>query len=224
MTIRDWPITERPRERLLTQGAEVLSDGELLAVLLGSGTRGGSAVELARQLISAFGSLHDLLSATREKCLGQRGIGPARYASLQAALELARRHYRQPLEFGAALTSPQATLTFLRGQLRDLPYEQFCCLYLDAGHRLLAFEKLFRGAPTGAQVPAGEVAKTALTHHAAGVILAHNHPSGDEEPSRADRALTRRLRDALALVDVRVVDHVIVGHERCISFAERGLI
>jgi DNA repair protein RadC len=224
MTIRDWPITERPRERLLAYGAKVLSDGELLAVLLGSGNRGGTAVELARQLISTFGSLHDLLNANRDKCLDQRGIGPARYASLQAALELARRHYCEPLRSCPALSSPHATHAFLRAQLRHRPYELFCCLYLDGDHRLLAFEELFRGGLKGAEVPTGELVKTALTHHAAGIILAHNHPTGDEEPSLADRALTRRIRDALSLVDVRVVDHVIVGQTRCVSFADRGLI
>lgn len=224
MTIRDWPITERPRERLLAHGPKVLSDGELLAVLLGSGNRGGTAVELGRQLISEFGSLHEVLNAARDKCLGQRGMGPARYASLQAALELARRHYCTPLRHGAVLSAPEATRIFLRSQLRDRPYEVFCCLYLDRDFRLLAFEELFRGGPKGAEVPIGEVVKTALTHHAAGVILAHNHPSGDEQPSSADRLLTRRLRDALALVEVQVVDHVIVGQSRWFSFADRSLI
>lgn len=224
MAIRDWPITERPRERLLAHGAKFLTDGELLAVLLGSGNRGASAVELARQLISRFGSLHDVLNATRDKCLGQRGIGPARYASLQAALELARRHYSEPLRLRSALNGPEATRAFLVAQLRDRTYEQFCCVYLDGNHGLLAFEELFRGGPDWTKVPVGELVKTALTHHAKGVILAHNHPSGDPEPSPADRALTRRIRDALALVDVRVVDHVIVGHRGCASFAERGLV
>lgn len=224
MTIRDWPITERPRERLLTHGAKVLTDGELLAVLLGSGTRGGSAVELGRQLIASFGSLHAVLNATRDKCLHQRGIGPARYASLQAALELARRHYHEPLKFGATLNRPDVTCAFLVAQLRHLTYEQFCCLYLDGHHRLLAFEELFRGGPDWTRVPAGELAKTALARNAVGVILAHNHPSGDAEPSTADRALTRRIRDALSLVDVRLIDHIIVGHNGCVSLAERGLI
>jgi DNA repair protein RadC len=224
MTIRDWPITERPRERLLAHGAKILTDGELLAVLLGSGNRGGSAVELGRQLISKFGSLHDVLNATRDKCLGQRGIGPARYASLQAALELARRHYGEPLRVRANLNRPEATRAFLLAQLRDRTYEQFCCVYLDSHHRLLGFEELFRGASDWTRVPIAELVKAALMHHASGVILAHNHPSGDPEPSAADRFLTRRIRDALALVEVRVVDHIVVGHTGCTSFAERGLL
>ena len=224
MTIRDWPITERPRERLLTHGAKVLTDGELLAVLLGSGNRGGSAVELGRQLIASFGSLHAVLNATREKCLHHRGIGPARYASLQAALELARRHFCEPLQLGCTLKRPEMIYAFLASQLRHRTYEQFCCLYLDGHHRLLAFEELFRGGRDWTKVPTGELVKAALTRNAAGVILVHNHPSGDAEPSPADRQLTRKLRDALALVDVRLVDHIVVGHEGCVSFAARGLI
>jgi DNA repair protein RadC len=222
MTIRDWPVTERPRERLLTHGPKVLTDGELLAVLLGSGNRGGSAVELGRQLIASFGSLHAVLNATREKCLHHRGIGPARYASLQAALELARRHYCEPLQFGSTLNRPEMIYAFLASQLRHRAYEQFCCLYLDGHHRLLAFEELFRGGRDWTKVPTGELVKSALVRNAAGVILAHNHPSGDAEPSPADRQLTRKLRDALALVDVRLVDHIVVGHGGCVSFAAAG--
>ena len=224
MTIRDWPRTERPREKLLDNGPKMLSDGELLAVLLGSGNRGGSAVELARQLIVEFGSLRDFLNAERSKCLGQLGIGPARYASIQAALELARRHYREPLRIGSLLSAPEATRTFLMSQLRDRPYEVFCCLHLDARHRLIVFEELFRGTIDEASVYPREVVREVMRHNSAAVIFAHNHPSGGVEPSPADELITRRLKETLALVEVRVLDHIIVADTRCLSFADRGLL
>jgi DNA repair protein RadC len=224
MTIRHWPKTERPREKLLERGAHSLSDAELLALLLGSGTQGRSAVEVARTLIAEFGSLRDLLSADRPRCLRQRGIGPARYAALQAAVELARRHFREALRVGSALVAPEATRKFLLAQLRDRPYEVFCCLYLDSRHRLIAFEELFRGTIDAAGVHPREVLRQTLLHNAAALILAHNHPSGVHEPSQADEFVTRRLKDALALVDVRVLDHIIVGDGQCFSFSEHGLL
>lgn len=223
-SIRHWPRSERPREKLIERGAQALSDAELLAVLLGSGRRGMSAVELARELLVEFGSLRELLSADRARCLGQAGLGPARYSILQAALELARRHYRETLRVGPALTAPEATRAFLLAQLRDRPYEVFCCLHLDNRHRLIAFEELFRGTIDGASVHPREVVRQTLSHNSAAVIFAHNHPSGVAEPSQADELITHRLRDALALVDVRVLDHVIVGDGRCLSFAEQGLL
>jgi DNA repair protein RadC len=224
MTIRDWPEGERPREKLLEHGEHALSDAELLALLFGSGIRGASAVEMARGLITQFGSLRDLLSAERGACLAQTGIGPARYAILKAALELARRHFREALRFGPALTAPEATRNFLLAQLRDRPYEIFCCLYLDSRHRLIAFEELFRGTIDRAGVHPREVLRQTLLHNAAAVILAHNHPSGVLEPSQADELITRRLKEALALVDVRVLDHFIIGDGHCFSFSEHGLI
>jgi DNA repair protein RadC len=224
MSIRHWPNGERPREKLLERGAQALSDAELLALLLGSGTRGKSAVELARKLISEFGSLRNLLTAEAARCLAQTGIGPARYAILNAAIELARRHFREALRLGPALTAPEATRNFLLAQLRDRPYEVFCCLYLDNRHRLIAFEELFRGTIDRAGVHPREVLRQTLMHNAAAVILAHNHPSGVLEPSQADELITRRLRDALALVDVRVLDHVIIGDGHCYSFSEHGLL
>jgi len=224
MTIRDWPKGERPREKLIARGAASLSDGELLAVLLGSGVRGGSAVQLASTLLNEFGSLREFLNAGRKVCLSQHGLGLARYAILQAALELARRHYCEPLRVGSALTAPEATRTFLVAQLRDRPYEVFCCLHLDSRHRLIAFEELFRGTIDSASVHPREVARQALAHNASAVILAHNHPSGVLEPSQADELITRRLKDALALIDIRVADHIIVGDTRCLSFAEQGLL
>jgi len=224
MTIRDWPLTERPREKLLEHGAQVLSDAELLALLLGSGTRGRNAVELARTLISDFGSLRNLLSADGPRALARRGVGPARYAIMQAALELTRRHFREALRLGPTLAAPEMTRTFLLAQLRDRPYEVFCCLYLDNRHRLIVFEELFRGTIDRAGVHPREVLRQTLMHNAAAVIFAHNHPSGVLEPSQADELITRRLKEALALVDVRVLDHFIVGEGMCFSFAEHGLL
>ncbi|HET7197156.1 MAG TPA: DNA repair protein RadC [Burkholderiales bacterium] len=224
MAIRHWPHRERPRERLIERGAHALSDAELLAVLLGSGVHGQSAVELARTLIGEFGSLRELLNAERAILTRRRGIGPARYAVLKAALELARRHFREALRVGPALAAPEATRTFLLAQLRDRPYEVFCCLYLDNRHRLIVFEELFRGTIDRAGVHPREVLRQTLVHNAAAVIFAHNHPSGVLEPSQADELITRRLKEALALVDVRVLDHFIIGEGTCFSFSEHGLL
>jgi len=224
ISIRHWPHAERPREKLLERGAQALSDAELLGILLGAGVRGHSALDLARTLIAEFGSLRALLSAERARLLLQRGIGPARYAVLRAALELARRHFREALQAGPALAAPEATRTFLLAQLRDRPYEVFCCLYLDNRHRLIGFEELFRGTIDRAGVHPREVLRQALAHNAAAVILAHNHPSGVLEPSQADELITRRLKEALGLLDVRVLDHFIIGDGLCFSFAEHGLL
>jgi DNA repair protein RadC len=224
MTTRHSPDAERPREKLLARGAHALSDAELLGVLLGSGIRGCSAVELARALIGEFGSLRELMNAERARFRARCGIGPARYAVLKAALELARRHFREALRVGPALAAPETTRSFLLAQLRDRPYEVFCCLYLDNRHRLIAFEELFRGTIDRAGVHPREVLRQTLAHNAAAVILAHNHPSGVLEPSQADELITRRLRDALALIDVRVLDHFIIGDGTCFSFSEAGLL
>jgi DNA repair protein RadC len=224
MTIRDWPIALRPREKLLTEGPGRLSDAELLAVLFGSGCRGVSAVDLGDRLIREFGSLRDLMTAGRERCHSTPGLGVRRYGLLQAALELTRRHYRQEAAAGPPLESPAATRAFLVAELRDRPFEVFCCLFLDNRHRLIAFDELFRGTIDGASVHPREVVRQALYRNAAAVILAHNHPSGVAEPSQADELITHRLKDALALVDIRVLDHLIVGDNRCTSFAERGLL
>jgi DNA repair protein RadC len=224
MSIRDWPAADRPREKLLELGAAALSESELLAIFLRTGTRGCSALDVARELLTHFGSLRALLTCNREEALAQRGLGPARYAALQAALELARRHYQEIMFVGPAMNNPRATREFLRMKLRDLPHEVFCCLYLDNRHRVIAFEELFRGTIDGATVHPREVVKRALAANAAAVILAHNHPSGVAEPSQADELITRRLKEALALVDIRVLDHIVVGDCRCESFAERGLL
>ena len=224
MTIRDWPEQERPREKLLLQGPERLTDAELLAVLFGSGCRGRSAVDVGGDLLRHFGSLRGLLRADREQCRATPGLGARRYGLLQAALEVSRRHYRQEVAAGPALESPTATRNFLVAQLRDRPFEVFCCLFLDNRHRLIAFEELFRGTIDGASVHPREVVRQALRCNAAAVILAHNHPSGVAEPSQADELITLRLKDALGLVDIRVLDHLIVGDSRCVSLAERGVL
>jgi DNA repair protein RadC len=224
LTIPEWPESERPREKLLERGAQALSDAELLALLLGSGIKGRSAVDVARSLIADFGSLRELLSADRPRWEGKPGIGPARYATLMASIELARRHFREPLRSSSALSAPDFTRKFLLAQLRDRPYEVFCCLFLDNRHRLIAFEELFRGTIDGASVHPREVVRQALLHNAASVIIAHNHPSGVADPSQADEGVTRRVRQALALVDVRLLDHLIVGDGRCFSFSEHGLL
>ena len=223
LTIREWPEAERPREKLLGRGARALSDAELLALLLGSGIPGCSAVGMARSLMKDFDGLRDLLSAPLARWR-RKGIGLARYAAVQAAVELAKRHLLEEMRIGSPLTSPQATHRYLQAQLRDRPYEVFCCLYLDNRHRLIAFEELFRGTVDCAQVHPREVLRQALLHNASAVILAHNHPSGVLEPSPADDFITRRLKDLLALMDVRIVDHIIVGDSRCYSFAEAGLL
>ncbi len=224
LAIRKWPVSERPREKLLERGAQALSDAELLALLLGSGTKGHSAVDIARSLIADFGSLRELLSADRPRWKGRLGIGPARYATLMASLELARRHFKESLRTSSALSAPDFTRRFLLAQLRDRHYEVFCCLFLDNRHRLIAFEEIFRGTIDGASVHPREVVRQALLRNAASVIIAHNHPSGVAEPSLADEGVTRRLRQALALIDVRLLDHVIVGDGQCFSFCEQGLL
>ncbi|MBV6416353.1 MAG: hypothetical protein CMLOHMNK_00895 [Steroidobacteraceae bacterium] len=224
MAIHHWPPRERPREKLLHFGVQALSDAELIALVFGSGTAGHDAVALARDLLLQSGSLRGLLAADRTTCCRLRGVGVARWCRLQASLEVARRHYQEPLRERPMLDAPRHTADFLVAQLRDRPYEVFCCLHLDSRHRLIAFDELFRGTIDGASVHPREVVRQALAHNAAAVILAHNHPSGVAEASQADELITRRLRDALALMDIRVLDHFIVGDGACLSFAERGLL
>ena len=222
MAIRDWPAADRPREKLLAKGAQALSEAELLAIFLRTGVKGQSALDLARLMLKHYGSLRALLAAEQKDLCGMKGLGPAKYAQLQAALEMARRHLGEPLERGKPLADPAATRRYLQARLRDIPYEVFACLHLDNRHRLIAFEELFRGTIDGASVPPREVVRQALKHNAAALIFAHNHPSGVAEPSDADRRLTTRLKDALALVDIRVLDHFVVGDGEVSSFAERG--
>jgi DNA repair protein RadC len=222
MSIRDWPAAERPREKLLAQGAAALSDAELLAIFLRTGLPGLSAVDMARQLLRDFGSLRALLEAELPDFASHAGLGPAKFAQLQAVLEMARRHLAERLQRDSALESPQAVRDYLKARLRHEPHEVFACLFLDARHRVLAFEALFQGSIDGASVYPRQVVKRALAHNAAALILTHNHPSGVAEPSQADRSLTLRLKEALALVDVRVLDHFIVGDGEPQSMAELG--
>lgn len=223
-SMRDWPAGERPREKLFSRGAAALSDAELVALVLGSGRRGYTAVDCARDALLKFGSVRGLLSATPHALVQHRGIGPARAARLGAAMELVKRSLGQTLHRLGTLTSPAATARFLRAQLRDLQHEVFCCLLLDNRNRVIRFEELFRGTIDTASVHPREVVKLALAHNAAAVILAHNHPSGVAEPSQADERITARLRQALGLVDIRVLDHFVVGDDAAVSFVERGLL
>ncbi|WP_028475255.1 RadC family protein [Nevskia ramosa] len=222
MSITDWPEDERPREKLLRHGATVLSDAELLAIFLRTGVVGRSAVDLARDLLIRFGSLRGLLKASREDFCAAHGLGDAKYAQLQAVMEIARRHLAEAMNERTSLPNPAATRDFLRLKLRDLDHEVFCALFLDSQNQVLGFETLSIGTINAADVYPREVLKKALRAQAAAVIFAHNHPSGIAEPSLADRTLTNRLRDALALIDVRVLDHFVVGEGQPVSFAERG--
>jgi len=224
MPITDWPREERPREKLLSRGAQALSDAELLAIFLRTGTRGKTAVDLARELLDTFGTLRNLLAADSQHFCACRGLGQAKYVQLQAVLEMSRRHLGETLSRGDALSCPDDTRAYLKARLRDYPFEVFGCLFLDNRHRVIRFEELFRGTIDGASVHAREVVRRALDHNAAAVILAHNHPSGVAEPSAADTRITERLRQALSLIDVRVLDHLIVGDAEVTSLAERGLI
>ena len=224
MAITDWPAEERPREKLLLRGAQALSDAELLAIFLRTGLPGKSAVDLARELLQEFGGLRPLLDADCSAFCRGKGLGEAKYVQLQASLELSRRHLLTTLQRGDALTSPGHTRRYLSAQLRDRHQEVFACLFLDNRHRVLGYEELFYGTVDGASVHPREVVRRCIAHNAAAVILAHNHPSGVAEPSRADEQITGRLRDALALVDVRVLDHMVVGDGEIVSLAERGLL
>ncbi|MBI2993542.1 MAG: DNA repair protein RadC [Gammaproteobacteria bacterium] len=224
MPIRDWPVAERPREKLLQQGPASLSDAELLAIFLRTGANGRTAVDVARDLLLAFDGLRPLLDAGRAEVCAIHGLGSAKFAQLRAALELGRRYLAATLKRDTVLNSPEHTRAFLKSRLRPYSREVFACLFLDNRHRVISFDELFEGTIDGASVHPREVVKRALHHNAAAVILAHNHPSGVAEPSHADRAITLRLRDALALVDVRVLDHFVVGDAEVVSFAERGLL
>ncbi|VVN74553.1 RadC family protein [Pseudomonas fluorescens] len=222
MSIRDWPAAERPREKLLEQGSASLSDAELLAIFLRTGVSGKSAVDLARHLLLQFGSLRALLEADQPTFNRQLGLGPAKFAQLQAVLEMARRHLAERLRRGSVLESPLVVRDYLKALLRHEPHEVFGCLFLDTKHRVLGFEALFRGSIDTTSVYPRQVVKRALAYNAAALILCHNHPSGIAEPSQADRVLTKRLQKALDLIDVRVLDHFIIGDGDPLSMSEYG--
>jgi len=224
MSIRDWPAAERPREKLLEQGAASLSDAELLAIFLRTGVAGKSAVDLARHLLHQFGSLRRLLEADQLTFSRQLGLGPAKFAQLQAVVEMARRYLAEKLRRDSVLENPLVVRDYLKSMLRHEPHEVFGCLFLDTKHRVLAFEALFQGSIDSTSVYPRQVVKRALAHNAAAVILCHNHPSGIAEPSHADRVVTRRLKEALDLVDVRVLDHFIIGEGDPLSMAEYGWV
>jgi DNA repair protein RadC len=223
MAISDWPLAERPRERLLAQGAAVLSDAELLAVFLRTGIRGKSAVELARELLADSKGLGGLFAST-ENLQNIKGLGPAKAAQLGAVMEVARRCLKEDLRSASALTSPGAVRDYLRLAIAGREHEVFVCLWLDAQHRVISCDELFRGTLTQTSVYPREIVKAGLKANAAAVIFAHNHPSGVAQPSQADELLTRNLKEALALVEIKVLDHFIVAGNQALSFAERGLL
>ena len=224
MAIADWPVDDRPREKLLAKGADALSDAELLAIFLRTGVSGKSAVDLARGLLARCGSLATLCAASERDLCELPGMGRAKVAQLQAVLELARRALKEKITNGNALSSPAAVREYLRLKLQALPHEVFVVLFLDAQNRVIEIEELFRGTLTQTSVYPREVVKRALARNAGAVIFAHNHPSGVAEPSHADETLTQALKQALALIDVRVLDHFIVAGAGVVSFAERGLL
>ncbi len=224
MAISDWPSAERPREKLLQRGASALSDAELLAIFLRTGVKGKSAVDLARELLSDFNGLRHLLAADRQRFCRAAGLGDAKYAQLQAVVEMTRRYHGEKIKRGVELTSPDKAFNYLQAEIGNASRELFGVLFLDTRHRVISFEILFSGTIDGASVHPREVVKRVLQHNAAAVILAHNHPSGVAEPSRADIAITEKIQSALALVEVRLLDHIIVTADGAESMADRGLI
>ena len=222
--IKHWPSSEQPREKLMAQGSQYLSDAEIVAIFLGTGVAGTSAIDLARQMISSAGGLRPLLNLSFERISKFKGIGQAKYVQLQAGLELGRRYLMEQLHKGDAMTSPQISRDYLSMRLRDSPYEAFYALFLDSKHRVMHEQELFRGTIDNASVPVREVVKEALKHNAAAMIVAHNHPSGVAEPSAADKSLTNSLYMALKLVGVKLLDHLVVGDAEVVSLAEMGAL
>lgn len=222
MPITDWPASERPREKLLARGAGTLSDAEILALFIRTGLKGRTALDLARDWLSHFEGLRGFLDADASTLTALPGLGPAKYAEIQAALELGQRHLASTLERGDVMSSPEATRRYLSIRLRSLRHEVFAALFLDSQHRLISFEELFRGSIDSCSVHPRQVVERALKLNAAALILAHNHPSGVAEPSAADRQITERLRQALDLFEIRILDHLVIGEGRPASFAERG--
>ena len=224
MSLSTWPKSERPREKLLSLGAGALSDAELLAIFLRTGTRGKPVMELARELIREFGGIRGLLEADQQLLMKAQGLGIAKCVQLKSILELSERYLQKGIERGDAISDPGSTRRYLKSKLRGYSREVFACMYLDNQHRLIKYEELFFGTIDGASVHPREVVKRVLHHNAAAVIFAHNHPSGLAEPSQADKRITDKICQALALIDVRVLDHMIVGDSEVSSFAELGLL
>jgi DNA repair protein RadC len=224
MTIANWPMAERPREKLLLRGAKNLSDAELLAIFFCTGTRGKTALDIARELLSEYGGLKKIISTEPEKLLQKPGVGKAKYAMIKAAIELGRRYFEEDVPVGKALTSSHLTKRFLANRLQDYPHEVFACLFLDNQNRIICFQELVHGTINEANVYPRELAKEGLKHNAAKVILAHNHPSGNTTPSQADKDITQLLKQALALIGIQIIDHIIIGNNQTLSFAEAGLL
>ncbi len=224
MPISSWPPMERPREKLLASGASSLSDVELLAVFLQTGIKGKTALEVATDLLLNFGSLSSLISANYKELCSQSGVGVAKAASLAAMKELSLRQLLEGLQSRDILTSSAATRDYLMARFKSCEREVFSCLFLNNQHHVMEFEELFRGTIDGAAVYPREVVKRALYHNAAAVIFAHNHPSGIAEPSQADIAITRKLKTAMQTIEIRVLDHLVIGAGEVVSFAERGLL
>lgn len=223
MAITDWAIEERPREKLLKKGAEALTDAELLAIFLRTGIKGKTAVDLARDLLDESGGLSALLSADEKRFCQSKGVGQAKYAQLQAVVEMSRRFLQERLLRGDAINNVEDVKKYLQSRLQSYPFEVFSCLFLDNKNRVISYEELFRGTIDSASVHPREVVRQVLYHNAAAIILAHNHPSGVAEPSQSDKMITTKLKQALGMIDVRVLDHFIIGDE-IISFSEQGLI
>jgi len=223
MAITDWAIEDRPREKLLARGPESLSDAELLAIFLRTGIKGKSAVDLARDILSDAGGLRELLGASEQRFCQSKGLGQAKYVQLRAVVEMSRRYLEEHVKRGDALSDVSAVRNYLCHRLRGYPYEVFAGLFLDNKHRVIEYEEMFRGTIDSASVHPREVVRRAIHHNAAAMIFAHNHPSGVAEPSQADHRITDKLKDVLGMIDVRVLDHFIVGDE-VVSFAERGYL
>ncbi len=223
MAITDWAAEDRPREKLLQRGAEALTDAELLAIFLRTGIKGKSAVDLARELLNESGGLSALLSADEDRFCQSKGVGQAKYVQLQAVVEMSRRYLDEKIHRGDAMSSVHDVKRYLQSRLQHYPFEVFSCLFLDNKHRVIEYEELFRGTIDSASVHPREVVRRVLHHNAAAIVLAHNHPSGVAEPSESDKAITQKLQQALRLIEVRLLDHFIIGDD-VISFAERGMM
>ena len=223
MAITDWAVEDRPREKLLNKGAEALTDAELLAIFLRTGIKGKSAVDLARDLLSESGGLAPLLRADEKSFCQGKGLGQAKYVQMQAVVEMSRRYLEENMKRGDAMNNVSDVKKYLKSRLQQYPFEVFACLFLDNKHRVIEYEELFRGTIDAASVHPREIVRRVLHHNAAAIVLAHNHPSGVAEPSQADNAITQKIKDALEMIDVRVLDHFIIG-DNVVSFAERGLL